>query len=76
MFNTKKTESKKSINIFGKKPEPKKSCGFSSSFKKDVMKSFKEDTKKMSKQDRLNREIACQSVFGMSSDKFMKTLLK
>ena len=40
------------------------------------MKSFKEDTKKMSKQDRLNRELACQSVFGMSSDKFMKTLLK
>ena len=75
MFNTKKTETKKT-RIFGKKPEPKKSCGFSSAFKKDVMKSFKEDTKKMSKQDRLNREIACQSVFGMSSDKFMKTLLK
>ena len=75
MFN-KKTESKKTINIFGKKPEPKKSCGFSSSFKKNVMKSFKEDTKKMSKQDRLDRELACQSVFGMSSDKFMKTILK
>ena len=75
MFNTKKTETKKT-SIFGKKPEPKKSCGFSSAFKKDVMKSFKEDTKKMSKQDRLNREIACQSVFSMSSDKFMKTLLK
>lgn len=62
MFNFKKNESAKS--------------NFSNGFKKEVMKGYKADTKKMSKQDRVNRELACQSVFGMSSEKFMKTMLK
>ena len=77
MFNSKKTETKKTtINLFGKKPEQKKSTGFSKEFKKSIMKGFKEDTKKMDKQSRINREIACQTTFGMSSEQFLKTMLK
>ena len=48
----------------------------SKEFKKSVMKGFKEDTNKMSKQERLNREAACQTTFGMSSEQFMKAMLK
>lgn len=66
MFNFKKNESAKSNT----------KSSFSKGFKKEVMKGYKADTKKMSKQDRVNRELACQSVFGMSSEKFMKTMLK
>lgn len=74
LFNKKESETKKTSGLFGKKPEPKSS--FSTGFKKSVMKGFREDSKNMSKQDRVNREIACQNVFGMSSEQFMKTMLK